>query len=73
MRALRNRTTTFAVLFLLAFLALVLHETGNLRTTESVVLTALSPVQHALTYVTNQAKEIGQTVYDRKTESSWPC
>ncbi len=54
----------FVVFATLTVLAMVLHQTNNLQPVESVLLAALSPVQHGLSYVVEQVGSVGQTVYD---------
>lgn len=64
MRPLRNHSSTFVVLLLLAILILILNQTDNLQPVKSLVLTGLAPVQQVMTLVSNQIRDAGQTVYD---------
>jgi rod shape-determining protein MreC len=63
-RPLRNHSSTFVVLLLLAILILILNQTNNLQPVKSLMLTGLAPVQQVMTLVSNQVRDAGQTVYD---------
>jgi rod shape-determining protein MreC len=61
---MRRRSTNFLILLLVAILILILHQANALQPIENALLTVLSPVAYALTYIGDQARGVSQTVYD---------
>ncbi len=63
----RNRTTILVLLFLVAILALVLHQTGQLQPLEDLVFGWAQPLLHSATDVSDTAQNIPGTLTDINT------